>query len=131
MGAASNGGRFEYRGRRPTAFTHQPAPSTDRWPWGALRLPRATWIIQNCCTIRKTRRCHTPTWRRAQNAALLNGVGYDGDNNDASCDAFNHNLWTLMLPGRRLPGIVYFKAPANDGSARPLCLRAPPVSDRL
>jgi len=30
-----------YRGRRPTVFDHtNPAPSRDRWPWGALRFPR-------------------------------------------------------------------------------------------
>jgi hypothetical protein len=32
---------------------------------------------------------------------------------------------------RRRPGIVYFEAPANDGSARVLCLRAPPASHRV
>jgi hypothetical protein len=32
---------------------------------------------------------------------------------------------------RRRPGIVYFEALANDGSARVLCLRAPPASHRV
>src|SRR5262249_27685975 len=50
-------------------------------------------------TIRKTRRCHTPTWRRAQNAVCLNGAGHDGDV-AASSDASNHNFRTLMLAGR-------------------------------
>ena len=49
-------------------------------------------------TIRKTRRCHTPAWRRAQNAVCPNGVGHDGDGpNVASSDASNHNLRTLIL----------------------------------
>jgi hypothetical protein len=48
-------------------------------------------------TIRRTRRCHT-TWRRAQNAVCLNGVGHDGDGpSAASSDASNHNFRTLML----------------------------------
>ena len=48
-------------------------------------------------TIRRTRRCHTPIWRRAQNAVCLNGVGHDGDGyNAASSDASNFR--TLMLP---------------------------------
>jgi hypothetical protein len=52
-------------------------------------------------TIRKTRRCHTPTWRRAQNAVCLNGAGHDGDGpNAASSDASNHNFRTLMIGGR-------------------------------
>ena len=52
-------------------------------------------------TIRKTRRCHTPTWRRAQNAVCPNGVGHGGDGpNAASSDASNHNFRTLMLAGR-------------------------------
>ena len=46
-------------------------------------------------TIRKTRRCHTPTWRRAQNAVCPNGVGHGGDGpNAASSDASN-----LILAG--------------------------------
>src|SRR5215472_19026969 len=52
-------------------------------------------------TIRRTRRCHPPTWRRAQNAVCLNGVGHDGDgHNAASSDVSNHNFRTLMLAGR-------------------------------
>src|SRR5215831_4796341 len=52
-------------------------------------------------TIRKTRRCHTPTWRRAQNAVCLNGVSHDDDRPDAaSSDASNHTFRTLMLAGR-------------------------------
>ena len=51
-------------------------------------------------TIRRTRRCHAPTWRRAKDAVLLNGVGHGGDSNDASYDAFNHNFLNLMLVGR-------------------------------
>jgi hypothetical protein len=79
-------------------------------------------------TIRKTRRCHTPTWRRVQHAVLLNGVGHHSDgHNAASSDASNRNFRTLMLPSR----LVYFEAPANDGSARSLCLRAPPASHRV
>jgi hypothetical protein len=36
----------------------------------------------------------------SKNAVLLNGVGYGGDSNDASYDAFNHNFPNLMLVGR-------------------------------
>jgi hypothetical protein len=36
-----------------------------------------------------------------------------------------------MLAGRRRPGIVYFEAPANDGIARPLCLRELPAIHRV
>jgi len=51
-------------------------------------------------TIRKTRRCHTPTWRRAQNAVCPNGVGHDGDGpNAASSDASN----LILASGGLLP----------------------------
>src|SRR5215471_2044718 len=56
-------------------------------------------------TIRKTRRYHTPTWRRAQNAICPNGVGHDGDGpNAASSDPSNHNLRTLIFASGGLLG---------------------------
>jgi hypothetical protein len=55
-------------------------------------------------------------WRTAAEA-----VGQDGDGpNVVSSDVSNPNFRTPRLPGRRRPSIVYFEAPANDGSARPL-----------
>ena len=75
---------------------------------------------------------YTAISRRAQNAVLLNGVGYGGDgHNAASSDASNHNFRTLMLPGPVVGGHHLFEAPSNDGSARLLCLRAPPASHRV
>ena len=58
---------------------------------------------------------HTTSWRRALNAVCLNGVGHERDAspNAANSDACIHR--TLMSAG-----IVYFEAPAHDGSARTL-----------
>jgi hypothetical protein len=53
------------------------------------RTLNTNWEEKLSITIRKTRRCHTPTWRRAQNAVCLNGVGHDGDSpNAGGSDAF-------------------------------------------
>jgi hypothetical protein len=41
MGAASNGGRFHIEGdAQPSSIHTNPAPSRDRWPWGASRFPQ-------------------------------------------------------------------------------------------
>src|SRR5262245_12900119 len=79
-------------------------------------------------TIRKTRRHHTPTWRRAQNAVCLNGAGHDSDGpNAASSDASNHNFRTLMIGGpvvcfgywrRRRPGNRVGRPRGGDENAR-------------
>src|SRR5262245_29831733 len=46
MGAASNGGRFHIEGdAQPSSIHTNPAPSRDRWPWGALRFPQGSWAI--------------------------------------------------------------------------------------
>jgi hypothetical protein len=61
------------------------------------------WEEKALHTIRRTRRVsHTPSWRRAQNAVCLNGVGHERDAspNAASSDACTHNFLTLMLAGR-------------------------------
>jgi ABC transporter substrate binding protein len=59
--------------------------------------------------MRKTRRCHTPTWRRAQNAVCPNGVGHDGDGPNApSSDASNLILTSYgasVADGYRQAGI--------------------------
>ena len=74
------------------------------------RTLNTNWEEKLSITIRKTGRCHTPTWRRVQNAVCLNGVGHDGDSpNDASYDVSNHTFRTLMLAGR---------SSQNENSAR-------------
>jgi len=46
------------------------------------------------------------------NAILRNGVGYDGDSNDANYDAFNHNFLTMSLAGPVAGGHRLLRSPS-------------------
>jgi hypothetical protein len=84
IGAAFQRRPVPYRERRPAVFDrHQPAPSRNRWPWGALRFPQGLFGPHPAITVLQSKSVLTVERQHACSSLITRGgirrQAYDGD----------------------------------------------------